>query len=110
MTKLTAMAVQAINVAKRAFGAARLPFTSVTIAITVVTGVIKRNHRVNISARFSGNQCGIRRSIGNARRNNKNPTKAGKHQRSGLHILPLPGDILSGFVAVVSVIGSILTV
>jgi hypothetical protein len=61
-TRLAAIAVHVNNFASGAIGPVGLRLMSVTTAITVVTGVMKRNHRVKISAKFSGNQCGMRRS------------------------------------------------
>jgi DNA/RNA endonuclease YhcR with UshA esterase domain len=53
-TKLTAAAAQVSNVANGAFRSIRLRLMSVTIAITVVTGVMKRNHSAKTSAKFRG--------------------------------------------------------
>ena len=80
------MAVHASNLTNVDMRLVRLRFHRVTIAMTVVTGVTKRNQSVNSSAKFSGNQWGMRRSIGNAIKNAKNPNKAGKHHRSDTQI------------------------
>jgi hypothetical protein len=96
------MAIQVTILGKMGTRIARLHFISLTIAITVVTGVTKRNHRVNISARSSGNQLGIRRSMGNASRNAANPNKAGEHHRSGDQILLTPSGFSSEFVTAAS--------
>src|SRR5260370_8955309 len=108
-TRLTAIAVHVSNLANGAIRPIRLRLISVIIAITVVTGVMKRNHRVKISAKFSGNQCGMRRSMGNAKRNAKNPNKAGKHHRSDDQISPWRGSVSSEFVTVDSSTSDILT-
>jgi hypothetical protein len=68
---------------------------SVTVATIVVTGVTKRNHSVKSSAKFSGNQCGMRRSIGDARMNAKNPNNAGKHHQNENQLLPCGGRVSS---------------
>jgi len=96
-TKLTATAVHVSNVANGALRPIRLRLMSVTIAVIVVTGVMKRNHRVNNTAKFNGNQCGMRRSMGNANRNAKNPSKAGKHHQSEDQTLLCDGSIPSKF-------------
>ena len=108
-TKLTAAAAQVSNVANGAFRSIRLRLMSVTIAITVVTGVMKRNHSAKTSAKFRGNQCGMRRSIGNAKRNAKNPNKAGKHHQSENQILARRGSVSSEFATVDSLTSDILT-
>jgi hypothetical protein len=71
---------------------------SVTVATIVVTGVMKTNHSVKSSAKFNGNQCGMRRSIGNARMNAKNPIKAGKHHQNENQFLPCGGRVSSRLV------------
>jgi hypothetical protein len=108
-TKLTATAVHVSNVANGAFRPIRLRLMSVTIAITVVTGVMKRNHSAKTSAKFRGNQCGMRRSIGNAKRNAKNPNKAGKHHQSENQILARRGSVSFEFATVDSSTSDILT-
>jgi hypothetical protein len=100
-TRLATIAVHVSNFASGAIRPVRLGLMTVTIAITVVTGVTKRNQRVKISAKFSGNQCGMRRSMGNARRNAKNPNKAGKHHRIDNQVLPCGGSVSSELVTVV---------
>src|SRR5712692_1636547 len=85
--RLTAMAVHTSNLANGALRLVRLRFNSVTIAIIVVMGVMKRNHRVKISARFRRGQNGMLRSIGNAMRKAKNPSREGKHHQSDNQIL-----------------------
>ena len=50
MTRLTAMAIQTNNLAHGAIRPARLCLISAIIAISVVTGVMNRNHRIKISA------------------------------------------------------------
>lgn len=96
-TKLTAIDIHVSNVTNGAFRPILLRLMSVTIAIIVVTGVMKRNHSVNNSAKFNGNQCGMRRSMGNANRNAKNPSKAGKHHQSEDQSLPCDGSVPSKF-------------
>jgi hypothetical protein len=76
----------------------RLPLTSVTVATIVVTGVMKRNHSAKSSAKFSGNQCGMRRSIGNAKMNAKNANNAGKHHQNEKQFLACGGRVSSRFV------------
>src|SRR5712671_3969591 len=80
--RLTAIVAHVNNLVEIFIRTLRLCFTNVTIAITVVTGVTKRNQRADISERFRGSQRGMRRSIGNANRNAKNPDKTGRHHRS----------------------------
>lgn len=84
------------SVAKGAIRPVRLRLMSVTVATIVVTGVMKTNHRVKSSAKFSGNQCGMRRSIGNARMNAKNPIKAGKHHQNETSFCLVAEEFLLG--------------
>jgi hypothetical protein len=98
--ELITTAIQVTNFVKRIAGVFAVCFTSVTIAITVVTGVMKRNQRVNTSARFNGNQWGIRRSIGKASRKTKSPSKEGKQHRNGNQFLLALRGITSDFVTV----------
>jgi hypothetical protein len=86
--RLTAIVAHVNNLMEVLICTLRLCFTNVTIAITVVTGVTKRNQRADISERFKGNQCGMRRSIGNTNRNATNPSKTGKHHGSEYQSLP----------------------
>jgi hypothetical protein len=80
---------------------------SVTIAITVVTGVMKRNHSAKTSAKFTWNRCGTRRSIGNTK-NAKNPNKAGAHHQSENQRLARRGSISFEFATVDSSTSDIL--
>ena len=107
--RLTAIVAHINNLAEVFIRTRRLCFTNVTIAITVVTGVTKRNQRADISERFKGNQCGMRRSIGNENRNAKNPSKTGKHHRSGYQFLPST-SVSSEFIFADSLLRDILTV
>jgi hypothetical protein len=97
-SRLAAIAIQVSSVANGAIRPVRLPLMSVTVATIVVAGVTKRNHSVKSSAKFSGNQCGMRRSIGNARMNAKNPNNAGKHHQNENQLLPCGGRVSSRFV------------
>jgi len=77
------MAVHTSNLTNGDFHPVLVRFNRVTMAMAVVTGVKKRNQSVKSSARFSGNQCEMRRSMGNANRKVKKPAKQGKHHQSG---------------------------
>jgi hypothetical protein len=100
--KLAPIAAHVSNVATAAIGAVRLCLMTPTIASIVVTGVTNRNHNVKISAKFNGNQCGMRRSMGKAKRQATNPNKAGEHHQNENHFVPCCGCDSSGFVTVSS--------
>ena len=77
------MAAHKSNLVNGGIRLIRLRLTNITIAITVVTGVMKRNHNARISARLRWGRNGIWRSIGNEKRNATKPSREGKHHQRG---------------------------
>jgi hypothetical protein len=88
----------------------RLRLTNITIAITVVIGVMKRNHNAKISTRLRWGQNGTWRSIGNEKRKATKPSKEGKHHRRGSQALSWRRAVCSDSVTLNPSTNSILAV
>jgi len=82
MAQHTTTAVHRRNWVEREILVRRLRLISVTTAITVVTGVTRKNHNIKSSAKLRCGQKGIPRSIGNETRNKPNPSRAGAQNAS----------------------------